>query len=768
MEIYLRDGTRPHPKSRSSIKPGDRLILRFAGGGGYGDPRRRDPGAVREDVREGYVSARAARARLRRRAGVMDKRIRIGIDVGGTFTDLVLVDERRDLIYTGKRLTSSRDPSEAIVGGLERLLREAGTGADELHSLVHGTTLVANTIIERNGARVGLITTRGFRDSLEMGREIRYDLYDLHLELPRPLVSRTRRREVSERLDAEGRIVVALDEAELGRVGAALVADGVESIAVCFMHAYRNPVHERLARRILERVCPQIPVSLSSEVAPEIREYQRASTTCANAYVQPRIARYLARLEDRLSPMRLSGKLSIMLSNGGITTVRAARQFPIHLIESGPAAGAMAAGYYGLLTSTTSLISFDMGGTTAKMCLVDRGWPSRAHELEAGRVRRFRKGSGLPLKVPVVDMIEIGAGGGSIARVDAMGLLKVGPESAGSEPGPACYGRGGTRPTVTDADLALGYLSPDYFLGGEMALDRARADRAIEEHVARPLGLDVAAAAVGIHDVVNESMAAATRMHAAEKGQDPRRFALVAFGGAGPVHAYGLARLLKLRRIICPFGAGVTSALGMLVAAPSTDLVRSYVTRLATIDWSHLNGLFAEMEEEARALLVEAGADPAELTLRRSADMRYVGQGFEIPVPLAEGPLGPESLSDLDRAIPRDLRAALRAPHRGRAGRGDELAPLGDRPRAERRAQLRRPARAEKRSPQGQPPGVLPADRVRPLRRLRPLLAHRRNAPGRPRRRRGARVHHRRRTGRPHRRRQALEPDHRDRLSVPS
>jgi N-methylhydantoinase A len=577
----------------------------------------------------------------------MDKRIRIGIDVGGTFTDLVLVDERRDLIYTGKRLTSSRDPSEAIAGGLERLLREASTGADELQSLVHGTTLVANTIIERSGARVGLITTRGFRDSLEMGREIRYDLYDLHLELPRPLVSRTRRREVSERLDAGGRIVVALDEAELGRVGAALATDGVESIAVCFMHAYRNPVHERLAKRILERVCPQIPVSLSSEVAPEIREYQRASTTCANAYVQPRISRYLARLQDRLSPMHLSGKLSIMLSNGGITTVRAARQFPIHLIESGPAAGAMAAGYYGLLTSTTSLISFDMGGTTAKMCLVDRGWPSRTHELEAGRVRRFRKGSGLPLKVPVVDMIEIGAGGGSIARVDAMGLLKVGPESAGSEPGPACYGRGGTLPTVTDADLALGYLSPDYFLGGEMALDRARADRAIEEHVACPLGLDVAAAAVGIHDVVNESMAAATRMHAAEKGQDPRRFALIAFGGAGPVHAYGLARLLKLRRIICPFGAGVTSALGMLVAAPSTDLVRSYVTRLAAIDWSHLNGLFAEMEEEARALLVEAGADPGELTLRRSADMRYVGQGFEIPVPLAEGPLGPESLSDL-------------------------------------------------------------------------------------------------------------------------
>ena len=575
------------------------------------------------------------------------KRIRVGIDVGGTFTDFVLVDELRDLIYTGKRLTSSHDPSEAIFAGLARLLREAGTDPDQLHSLVHGTTLVANTIIERTGARVGYVTTRGFRDSLEMGREIRYDLYDLQLEPPRPLVGRPLRREVSERIDAEGRIVLPLDEAELRTVAAELAADGVEAIAVCFMHAYRNPEHERLAKRILERECPEIPISISSEVAPEIREYQRASTTCANAYVQPRIARYLAGLEDGLQAMRLPGKLYVMLSNGGITTVRTARAFPIQLIESGPAAGAMAAGYYGLLTNTASLISFDMGGTTAKMCLVDRGWPSRVHELEAGRVRRFRKGSGLPLKVPVVDMIEIGAGGGSIARVDAMGLLKVGPQSAGSEPGPVGYGRGGTLPTVTDADLVLGYLSPDYFLGGEMTLDRAAVERAIEEHIARPLGLDVAAAAVGIHHVVNENMAAATRMHAAEKGQDPRRFALIAFGGAGPVHAYGLARLLKLHRIICPFGAGVTSALGMLVAAPSTDLVRSYVSRLDNIDWTHLNGLFAEMEGEARALLVEAGADPAKLTLRRTADMRYVGQGFEIPVPLPEGPLGPGSLDDL-------------------------------------------------------------------------------------------------------------------------
>src|SRR5262245_54364263 len=480
-----------------------------------------------------------------------------------------------------------------------------------------------------------------------MGREIRYDLYDLQLEPPRPLVSRPLRREVSERIDADGRIVLPLDLAELKRVTADLVAEGVEAIAVCFMHAYRNASHERTAKLILERECPGIPISVSSDVAPEIREYQRASTTCANAYVQPRIAHYLVELQDKLRTLALHDKLYVMLSNGGITTVRAAGLFPIQLIESGPAAGAMAAGYYGPLSSTSGLVSFDMGGTTAKMCLVERGWPSRVHEFEAGRVRRFRKGSGLPLKVPVVDMIEIGAGGGSIAHVDRMGLLKVGPESAGSEPGPAGYGRGGTRPTVTDADLMLGYLSPDYFLGGEMRLDLARVEQAIEEHVARPLGMSVAQAAVGIHDVVNENMAAATRMHAAEKGQDPRRFTLIAFGGAGPVHAYGLARLLKIRRVICPFGAGVTSALGMLVAAPSTDLVRSYVSRLDLIDWDHLNGLYIEMETEARALLVESGADPAEITVRRSADMRYVGQGFEVTVPIGDGLLGPRSLEDM-------------------------------------------------------------------------------------------------------------------------
>jgi N-methylhydantoinase A len=577
----------------------------------------------------------------------LEKRIRVGVDVGGTFTDFVLVDERRDLIYTGKRLTTPGDPSLAIAEGIERLLREADTDIGQLHSVVHGTTLVANTIIERSGAKVGLITTRGFRDALEMGRETRYDLYDLFLERPVPLVPRYLRREVAERVDPAGEVLLPFDPEEFRAVARGLADEGVEAIAVCFMHAYRNGEHEKLAKRILRDEFPGVQVCTSSEVSPEIREFERTSTAAANAYVQPLMQRYLARLDGKLKEMGLKGTLYVMLSGGGITTVRAAQEFPVRLVESGPAAGAMAASYYGLLTRTANMISFDMGGTTAKMCLIDRGWPEHAHEFEAGRVRRFRKGSGLPLKVPVVEMIEIGAGGGSLARIDQMGLLKVGPQSAGSQPGPVCYGQGGTRPAVTDADLLLGYLSPDYFLGGEMKLDLEAVKRSIDEHIAGPLGMSTSEAAIGIHNVVNENMAAATRMHIAEKGRDPRRYSLIAFGGAGPVHAYGLAKLLKLQRIICPFGAGVTSALGFLVAAPAIDYVRSYVSRLENIDWDHLNRLFGEMETEARALLVETGAAADQIELRRTADMRYVGQGFEVTVPLPDGRLGPERLPDI-------------------------------------------------------------------------------------------------------------------------
>ena len=565
------------------------------------------------------------------------KRIRVGVDVGGTFTDFVLVDEKRDLIFTGKRLTTPEDPGLAITDGLERLVSESGTSVPELDAVVHGTTLVANTIIERKGAKVGLITTKGFRDSLEMGREIRYDLYDLFFEKPEPLAPRFLRQPVDERIDAKGNVLRPLDENTLGAAAEKLVAEGVEAIAICFMHAYANDAHERQAKEILDAKYPDMPITTSTEVAPEIREYERANTACANAYVLPLMQRYLGDLSQKLSDQGLKQPLYLMQSGGGIASVTRGQAAPIHLIESGPAAGATAGAFYGRLTGTERVISFDMGGTTAKMCLIEEYEPEHAHEFEAGRVRRFKKGSGLPLKVPVIDLIEIGAGGGSLARVDNMGLLKVGPDSAGSEPGPVCYGLGGTQPAVTDADLLLGYLSPEYFLGGEMNLDLGLVKDAVEEKLANVTGLSVEEVAAGIHSIVNENMASATRMYIAEKGRDPRRYALVASGGAGPVHAYGMAKLLKISRVICPLGAGVLSALGFLVAAPGTDSVRSYVSRLENLDWDRLNRLFREMEEEAMAQILEAGADPATVTMRRRADMRYSGQGFEIDVPVPDG-----------------------------------------------------------------------------------------------------------------------------------
>jgi N-methylhydantoinase A len=564
-------------------------------------------------------------------------RIRIGVDVGGTFTDFVLVDDHRRLIFLGKQLTTPRDPSRAIIEGIQRILNDAAVDIGKLDGVVHGTTLVTNTVIERKGAKVGLVTTKGFRDVLEMGREIRYDLYDLFLEKPEPLVPRYLRSEVDERIDATGTVLRPLDGKEFRAAVGHLVNQGIEAIAVSFLHAYRNDSHEREALAILREDHPALTVTLGSEIAPEIREYERGNTAVANAYVQPLMQRYLARLADQLHELGHRGNLSIMLSAGGLTTVGTASKFPVQLIESGPAAGAIAAALYAKLTGTDHLISFDMGGTTAKMCLIEHGAPEHSNEFEAGRVKRFRKGSGLPLKVPVIDLIEIGAGGGSTAWIDGMGLLKVGPESAGSEPGPVCYRRGGTEPAVTDADLLLGYLSPEFFLGGDMALDLNSVREAVRTKIAGPLNLGVEQAAAGIHAIVNENMAAATRMYIAEKGRDPRRYTMIAFGGAGPVHAYGLAKLLKLRRLICPLGAGVMSALGFLVAAPAVDLVRSYVTRLELADWSQVEALFADMETTAFERLVEAGARREDIHFMRRAEMRHVGQGFEIAVPLPDG-----------------------------------------------------------------------------------------------------------------------------------
>ena len=599
-----------------------------------------------------------------------ERTVRIGVDVGGTFTDLVLHDSRRDLVHTGKLLTTPDDPSEAIINGIARLLQETDLRATDLHSIVHGTTLVTNTIIERTGAVVGLITTEGFRDVIEIGREIRYDLYDLFLEAPPTLVPRHRRREVRERMDFEGQVLLPLDEAAVAATARELVErDKVEAIAISFLHAYRNAAHEQRAAAAIRAIYPDLALTLSSEVAPEIREYQRTSTACANAYVQPLMGRYLTRLESRLAGIGFVGRLYVMLSGGGIAAVQDAKEFPIRLIESGPAAGAMAASFIARLAGLDRVVSFDLGGTTAKMCLVENGAPDHKFDFEAGRVRRFVKGSGLPLKVSVVDMIEIGAGGGSIARIDpSSGLMKVGPRSAGAAPGPVCYGLGGKEPTVTDADLVLGRLNPDYFLGGEMHLDLAKVRNTFEEGLASQLRIPMLDFALGVQRIVDETMAAATRIHLAEKGRDPRRYTLIAFGGAGPVHAYNLARLLKMQRLVVPLGAGVASALGFLVAPPATDMVRSYVMRLERIDWQHVNALFAEMIERGSALLQGAGAEPAAIQLRPTAEMRYVGQGFEIPVTLPSTKLGPDNVGA--------IRDAFFASYRERFGRVIEDNPI--------------------------------------------------------------------------------------------
>jgi N-methylhydantoinase A len=598
---------------------------------------------------------------------------RIGVDVGGTFTDLVLHDPARDLVHSGKLLTTPDDPSVAIIAGISRILQETGLKPSDLHSLVHGTTLITNTIIERTGATVGLLTTEGFRDTIEIGRETRYDLYDLFLEVPPTLVPRRRRLEIPERIDTNGKVLLGLDEDAVASAARQLVErDRCEALAIAFMHSYRSPEHERRAGEIVRRLYPSLPLSLSADVAPEIREYERTSTACANAYVQPLMQRYLDKLEVDLGKLGFVGQLYIMLSGGGITSVREAKEYPIRLIESGPAAGAMAAAFLARLGNLDRVVSFDMGGTTAKMCLVENGAPHHKYDFEAGRVRRFQKGSGLPLKVSVVDMIEIGAGGGSLAQIDASsGLMKVGPRSAGAKPGPVCYGLGGTQPTVTDADLVLGRLDPAYFLGGELTLDPGRVQQAFADKITPELGIESQDAALGVQRIVDETMAAATRMHLAEKGRDPRQYTIIAFGGAGPVHAWNLARLLKVRQVVVPLGAGVASALGFLVAPPATDMVRSYVARLDRVDWSQVNTLLSDMQKLGRDLLTEAGADPEQIIYKPTADMRYVGQGFEVPVELPSLRLGAEDLP----AIRENFYASYRT-HFGRVMEGPAIEAL--------------------------------------------------------------------------------------------
>ena len=556
---------------------------------------------------------------------------RLAVDIGGTFTDLALECFGRR--HTLKVLTTPAAPEQGVVQGVGRILELAGCRLGEIDLLVHGTTLATNAIIERKGARTALVTTQGFRDVLALGNESRYDQYDLAIRLPEPLVPRHLRLVVPERLDNEGHVLRPLDEDAVRALVPLLRAERVESVAVGFLHGFVNPAHERRARAILAAELPGLPISLSSEVSPEMREWERFSTTAANAYVQPMMARYLRLLEAELRAMGLAAPIFMMLSGGGLTTIDTACRFPIRLVESGPAGGAIFAATVAKRCGLDRVLSFDMGGTTAKICLIDDFQPQTARNFEVARVGRFRKGSGLPLRIPVIEMVEIGAGGGSIAHVDSLGRIVVGPESAGADPGPACYGRGGTRPAVTDANLMLGRYDPVRFAGGSMALEPDAASAALEAHVGQGLGLSAALAGVAVVEMVDENMANAARVHAIESGKTYDGRTMIAFGGGGPVHGYRVAEKIGISRVVVPSGAGVGSAIGFLRAPVGYEVVRSLYQRLSTFDVGAVTALLAEMAAEAEAVVAEASFGAA-TRQTRTAFMRYVGQGHEIAVAL--------------------------------------------------------------------------------------------------------------------------------------
>lgn len=555
----------------------------------------------------------------------------LAVDIGGTFTDVVLQDgETRTTI---KVLTTSEDPADGVMQGIEEVLRRSGRHPGEARVMIHGTTLATNALIERRGAVTALLTTEGHRDALEMALENRFEQYDLNIDRPVPLVPRMLRLPVVERLDARGEVLVDLEPGSVRRWYGILGEQAVTSVAVGFLHAYANPAHERAVAALLAEEMPALTVSLSSEVCPEIREYERLSTTCANAYVKPLMSRYLQSLAEQFQARGFDCPILLMTSGGGITTLETAREFPIRLVESGPAGGAILAARLAQAGGYGKVLAFDMGGTTAKLTVIDEGQPLLSRSFEVDRSYRFRKGSGLPVRIPVIEMVEIGAGGGSIASVDALGRLQVGPESAGSEPGPVSYGRGGQAPTVTDADLMLGRIDPAGFAGGRLVLDQPAADRALERAVGAPMGLDTNLAAHAVSEVVNENMAAAARAHLGEWGRGVEDRDLIAFGGAAPLHACLLAKKLKLNRIVVPADAGVGSAVGFLLAPVGYEVVRSHYMTLDRLDYQAIDSLMQEMEAEAMAV-VGAVADRNALEVNRRAFMRYLGQGFEIAVPL--------------------------------------------------------------------------------------------------------------------------------------
>lgn len=579
----------------------------------------------------------------------MTSSIRLGADIGGTFTDIAL--EYRGEIHSTKVLTSYAAPEQAILDGIDIVLAETGIGYADLEIVIHGTTLATNALIERRGARTAFVTTEGFRDVIEMRTESRFDQYDLNIQLPKPLVPREDRFAVAGRIGAQGQELAPLDEAALAAVAERIAKGGYGAVAIGFIHSYLNPVHERRAREIIAARC-DLPISLSSEVSPQMREFERFNTVCANAYVRPQMASYLERLQIRLKEKGATCPVFMIHSGGGLVSVETAAEFPVRLVESGPAGGAIFAADVARRFGLERVVSYDMGGTTAKICLIEDFSPKTARTFEVARTTRFAKGSGMPVSIPVIEMIEIGAGGGSLAWVDAMGRIQTGPESAGSEPGPACYQRGGARPAITDADLVLGKIDPDNFAGGAIALSQPLAEAAILRAVGDRLGLDAGAAAFGIGEVVDENMANAARVHAVENGKNISDNIMVAFGGAAPLHAARLCEKLGIAECLIPPGAGVGSAIGFLKAPFGYEALASRVIGLSSFDAGQINALIADLKATAEGFVRQGtdGAILAEIT----AFMRYRGQGWEIPVPLPDRAFTAEDAA----LIGADFRAA--------------------------------------------------------------------------------------------------------------
>jgi len=560
--------------------------------------------------------------------------IRMGVDIGGTFTDFCLVNEDGGRIFVDKRLTTPHDPSEAVLNGFREMLARHNIQTDEVDGFVHGSTLVTNSVIERRGARTAMLVSRGFADLLDIGFERRYDLFDLRLRFPVPLVPRKLRLEVDERASYDGTIQRPLTDGDKEKALAFIRENRIEAVAICFLHAYVNPTHERDLAEYLTRNAPDLYVSTSSGVFPYIREYERWTTTTMNAFVQPVVDRYLGRLENTMREWGFRGNFHIVTSSGGTITPKVARQFPVRMLESGPAAGVLMAAFIGRSIGKPDLLSYDMGGTTAKGALVRRYSPAKKYDMEVARVHGFKKGSGLPAKFPTIDMIEIGSGGGSIASIDERGVLRMGPRSAGADPGPACYGRDGPYATLTDANLVLGYLDPSFFLGGKMRLDKAASEKVIGSTVATPLGIEVARAAWGMHEIINEDVARAFRVHASERGFDYRQCSMVAFGGSGPAHALRVARKLRIPAVVFPVGAGVMSAFGMLASPLSFETARTYRVGLNPLDEQALEHQFRELVDEAAGFLIDAGLARDQISVTRRLDMRFCGQGYEIEIDL--------------------------------------------------------------------------------------------------------------------------------------